>query len=157
MKSTDRNHETSVALLLVALGMYASIMSFNIAIRTPLLISARIFPAIISVLFTLIAVGHFIGLYAGGGRVSPAMWYAGVKTVFLHPERRRVLATILLLAVYIFLGLPFFGFFRSSIVFMLFVLLLFVRRNRLISIMYSFAYVGVLFLIFVRFFRIPIR
>lgn len=91
-------------------------------------------------------------------RPSPAKLWGSLKAVLASREWRNIFLSIGIVALYVFVGVPYLGFYLSSIVVMLFISLYYVRRiHPAISILSSAALTGLLYLIFSVVFKIPLQ
>lgn len=158
MKMSKENREviTSAAVLLISVLLW--IASARIVIKNETYTqSARIFPQIVSSVLVLLSVLYL----ASSLKKSTDLTWSRIKnsaSAFVKSkETRRIFLAILLVGIYIFLGVQRKRFYISSLIFMLVILLVYVRRSKpWISILGSVAFIGACWLIFYQLFAVQL-
>jgi len=157
MAAMDR--DVRVGFFVILLGLLTSWLSFTMPSRGEFIESPGIFPGLMSLLMMLFGAILFVRSWAKGGRIRPVRWGRAIVPFLAAPEHRPVILGILLPAVYVFVGIPWIGFYLSSFLFMTIMFYLFVKRWRrwyLFGPM-AVALTGVLYLVFNVLFQLQIR
>ncbi len=90
--------------------------------------SARLMPVIVSGVMILISTCMIIRAAKKGGAKELGSYCASFGNGIKSEEFKRNISAILIVAVYIFLGIPFLGFYISSFILISAIMLIFVRR-----------------------------
>lgn len=155
---TKDDKELILSSILVVFGLYITYLSLNIDIKSDFVESAAIFPLIISVSFTLFSSIYFIKSLKSGGKLNIQEIKKSLISVYKEPYNQQVFLAVVLVAVYIFIGVRYLGFYISSFIFMSVIMIKFVRRVKIIiSLLSSLLVTVVIYLIFSELFRIPIN
>ena len=158
MKMSKENREViiSVAVLLLSVGLCIS--SSRIVIKNETYVqSARIFPQIVSSVMVLLSTFYVISACRKSGKFTWGACKASLIEFVRSKETRRICLAILLVGVYIFLGVQKKRFYLSSLVFMLVLLLVYVRKSKpWISVLGAVAFIGCCWLIFYRLFAVQL-
>lgn len=128
MPSMDR--DLRVGCLVFLFGVTVSWLSFTLPMRGDFIESPGIFPGLMGLLLTLFGAILAGRSYRKGGRLRPGPFVRSIIPFFTSPEHRSVLLGILFPAVYLFVGVPFIGFYVSSGLFMMVMFYLFVKKWR---------------------------
>lgn len=157
MAAMDR--DVRIGCFVFLLGLVTSGYSFGMARRGDFIESPGIFPGLMGLLLVLFGAILLVRSWRKGGRVRPVQWGRTVVPFLAAPEHRPVILGILLPAVYVFIGIPWIGFYPSSFLFMTLMFYLFVKRwrRRFIFAPAAVALTGLLYLIFNVLFQLQIR
>lgn len=158
MKMSKENREVLVSAVVLLISIALCISSSRIVIKNETYTqSARIFPQIVSSVLVLLSALYM----ASSLKKSTDLTWTRIKgsaKEFIHSkETRRILLAIVLVGIYIFLGVQRKRFYISSLIFMLVILLVYVRRSKpWVSILGSVAFIGLCWLIFYQLFAVQL-
>lgn len=158
MKMSKENREVITSTMVLLLSIALCIASGRITIKNETYTqSARIFPQIISGVMVLLSTLYVISSW----RRSRDLTWERVKNsaaAFVRSkETRRILLAILLVGVYIFLGVQKGRFYISSLIFMLVILLIYVRKIKpWIAILASALFIAGCWLLFFKLFSVQL-
>lgn len=157
MEQRAKNKELMISAGSLALGLFMIYLSFfTLDIKTAFIRSAAIFPGIISIVFTILSAIYVINSFKQGGKLTLST--LSVREYLKNETNRGVLKAILLVAAFVFIGVPYISFYISGAILMIFVLLVYVKRVKPIySIGASLATVAAIYLIFNKVFNLPIK
>lgn len=157
MPSMDR--DLRVGCLVFLFGVTVSWLSFTLPMRGDFIESPGIFPGLMGLLLTLFGAILAGRSYRKGGRLRPGPFVRSIVPFFASTENRPVLLGILFPALYIFVGVPFIGFYVSSALFMAVMFYLFVEkwRRRFVFLPVAIGLTVLLYLIFNKLFMLQIR
>lgn len=122
--------------------------------------SAGMMPMILSIVLVLLSIGLIVRSWKAGGRfrVERDCDENGNKLPLISPEAKKVLINIAATALLVFVGVPYLGFFISSAIFMLAVILVCARNIKWYwSLLIIGATMGIIYVVFVVLFKLPIR
>lgn len=155
LSKEDRETLVSFGFLVVSVLLFLSV--FLIPSRGKALQSARLLPFIVTGIMILISTIYFITSISRARPSLGKLKGSFVATV-TSPEWKRILFAIALVAVYVFVAVPYIGYYISSLALILFVFLFYVRRIKpWVSIAVSFLLTGLLYLIFAVAFKLTLR
>jgi hypothetical protein len=128
MSAMDR--DVRVGCVVFVFGCVVCWASFTLPMRGDFAESPGIFPGLMGILLIL-----FGAILAGrslkkGGCLRWGQFFRSISPFFTSPEHRSVLMGIFFPAIYIFVGIPFIGFYVSSALFMTVMFYLFVKKWR---------------------------
>jgi hypothetical protein len=152
-----KDKDVVISASLILLSLYMVYLSATIDIRGSFVQSAAIFPLMVSVCMTQLCIVYFIDSLRKGGRPTPDKIRSSFLSLFKESCNRRVLLAILFVGIFIFFGVTYTSFYVSGAVFMAFIILLCVRKlHFIVSIATTVVFVGLMYLVFNRLFRLPI-
>lgn len=133
--------------LVVTVFLLISIFSINQRGKS-IVESPRLLPMIVvGCMFLICGVGLTRSLRAHGGLRLPRSAVAAACAA--DPQVRRILLSMLIVAVYVFVGIPFIGFYLSSFLLICGITLFYVRSIKPVyAVLVSLALTGLLYLIF---------
>lgn len=147
MTKQEKESMVSAAFLLISLFFFGS--CFLINNKGSIMQSARLMPLITTGVMLLLSVISLVKNVRAGGFPSPAKIAGSLKASILDPNVQGTFLAIFIVAVYIFLGLPFLGFYLSSLILIGFITLYFVRRIKPIwGIVIAVALTAAIYLVF---------
>ena len=147
MTKQEKESMISVAFLLISLFFFWS--CFLINNKGSIMQSARLVPLIVTGVMLLLSVISLIKNICIGGFPSPAKVAGAVKASVANKQTQGTLLAILIVAIYIFLGIPYLGFYISSFLLIGFITLYFVRRIKPIwGIVIAVALTAAIYVIF---------
>ena len=149
MQITKQEKESliSAAFLLISLFFFGS--CFLINNKGSIMQSARLMPMITTGIMLLLSLVSLIKNIRAGGFPSPAKIAGSIKASVLDTKAQGTFLAIFIVAVYIFLGIHFLGFYISSVILIGFITLYYVRRIEPVSgIVIAIAATAVLYVVF---------
>jgi len=126
MNKQEKESVISAVLLLISLFFFVSCFSINN--KGTIMQSARLLPVITCCMMILISSASLIKNVRTAGFPAPAKIWGSIKASVQDPKAQQTLFTILVVSIYIFLGIPFLGFYISSFILMAFIVVYCVRR-----------------------------
>lgn len=153
----EKNKDVLMACCILALGIFSFYVSAKMEIPIEFIESPGIFPGLMSVLMTILGTFYFIRSIRRGGRIKPIQFAKSAVTFFKSEENRPIITGILFPGIYVFIGIPFIGFYFSSALFMGVMFYLYVKRwKRWVVFPVSIGITVILYLIFTVLFRAQI-
>lgn len=156
MQLTKEEKNTVISFVLVLVSIFAFSSVFLIPTRGRLVQSARLMPYIITITMFLLSFSYFVRclLKARPGPIKVARAaFAGL----CEPAMKAQLLSIAIIALYVFVLVPYIGYYISSVALIMFISLAYVRRiPAWISIVSSVAVTAFFYVVFYMVFRIPL-
>lgn len=147
MSKQERESLISGVFLLVSVFFFCS--CFWINNKGILMQSARLMPLIVTSIMMLLSLIGLVKNVRAGGFPGPAKIVGSIRAAVTDPGFQRTVLAILIVALYIFLALPFLGFYLSSALLIGFIAVYFVRRIKPYwGIAIALALTGALYLVF---------
>lgn len=147
MTKEQKESLISLVLLVISVALFCSVFLINN--KGTVMQSARLLPFMTTGLMILLSGAGLIRNLRRGGFPSFSVWTGAVKAWFQDAKIRNELIGIVIVAIYIFLGIPFLGFYISSAILIAFIALFYVRRIKpVFSILIALALTAVLYLVF---------
>ena len=152
----NREAVTSIVVFIISVGLCA--YSCTIPIRNETYVqSARNFPQIISSVMALLSTLYVIAAFRRRQDLTWGRFRQCVKTFLKAESTRRIMAAIVLIGIYIFLGVQKGRFYISSLLFMIVALSLYARRVKpVVAVLAAAAFIGCCWLLFYRIFGIQL-
>lgn len=158
MRLTQQQRETVISFITVLVTVFLFVSTFFINMDVKFLSSARLMPLLVTSLMLLLSLIYFVRSVSKSGFVSPKTAFGALKESVKDPTVNSTLKATGIVALYIFVGIRYIGFYISSFLLIAFIALYFVRRIKpLYSILISLALSGLLYLIFRVAFKIYLR
>jgi hypothetical protein len=126
MSKNDR--DVIVALFVLALSVFVSVLSFTMPSRGDFIESPGIFPGLMGVLLFIFGVLYLLRSARRGGRLRPVEPFRSFVPLFTSKENRTVLLGILFPGIFVLVCAPLIGFYYSSALFMGVMFFIFVKR-----------------------------
>ena len=134
--------------LVVTVFLLISIFSINQRGKS-IVESPRLLPMIVVGCMFLICGGGLTRSLRAHGRPTLAKVGGSLRACAADPQVRRILLSMLIVAVYVFVGIPFIGFYLSSFLLICGITLFYVRSIKPVyAVLVSLALTGLLYLIF---------
>ena len=147
MRLSKEERETLVSAIVLLISLFFFFSVFWIPHRE-ILQSPRLMPHIITSIMVLLSIVYFIRS-ARQGVPNPAKIAGSFKGVLASSQWRNIFVSIAMISLFIFLGIPFLGFYISSFIFMSVVIIYFLRSlHFLLSILISLCLTAALYGIF---------
>lgn len=158
MKMTKEDREVITSLVVLGISIFLFVMTLQIPIKNETFLqSAKVFPLIISSVMLLLSVIYVINSLRKGGRIQFDKIKNSAVAFVKSPEVRRVALAVFFVAIYIFFGVAKGRFYICSAIFMLFILLVYVRRIKpWISIVAALAFTAACYLLFFKVFMVQL-
>lgn len=156
MATVDR--DVRLGFLILVFGLYICWTSFTLPMRGEFIESPGIFPGLMGmllILFGAILTGRSL---KKGGRLHLTRIFGSTISIVKSREHRPVILGIILPAIYVFVGIPHFGFYLASALFMTVMFYLFVKRWRKwwLFLPIALGITGILYLTFTKLFQLQI-
>ena len=151
MRSNGNSRDLWIGVFLLIIGAASLYIATTTRRFQEFILSAGMMPMILSIVLVLLSIGLIVRSWKAGGRfrVERDCDENGNKLPLISPE-----ATALL----VFVGVPYLGFFISSAIFMLAVILVCARNIKWYwSLLITGATMGIIYVVFVLLFKLPIR
>ncbi|MGA2957337.1 MAG: tripartite tricarboxylate transporter TctB family protein [Thermodesulfobacteriota bacterium] len=126
MSKNDR--DVIVALFVLALSVFVSVLSFTMPSRGDFIESPGIFPGLMGVLLFIFGVLYLLRSARRGGRLRPVEPFRSFVPLFTSKENRTVLLGILFPGIFVLVCAPLIGFYYSSALFLGVMFFIFVKR-----------------------------
>lgn len=148
-----------IAIILLLFGLSFIYLSLQIDVKKyDFIESAASFPFLLSSIFTILSMAYLISSLKKGGKVTFLKTWQSLIYSLRDENNKKVLTAILIISLFIFIGVPYIGFYISGILLMISILIVYVPRVKpLLSIILSACYVGLIYLIFALLFKLQIR
>jgi len=157
LRPADKDLITGIVLLALNIFIYVQIADIRWG-HEQFLYSAAMLPMSANVLFSVLVFALIAKSVVKGGRIRLGEFGAMVKANSATREFRIVGISMLIILFLVFVAVPMIGFWISGSVFLLSVLLLYVKSFKpLTSIIFTAATMGALYGIFVVVFMVPLR
>lgn len=124
------DRDLRVGCVVFVFGCIVCWASFTMPMRGEFIESPGIFPGLMGVLLILFGAILAGRSFKKGGSLRLGEFFRSIIPFFTSPEHRSVLQGILFPAIYIFVGIPFIGFYVASGLFMTVMFYLFVKKWR---------------------------
>ena len=156
MQLTKEEKNTVVGFVFVVFSILVFYSIFLIPTRGKLAQSARLLPYIVTIIMFLLSLSYFIRS-AIKARPGPVKVARAMIAALREPETKNLLLSIGIIALYIFILVPYVGFYISSLALIMFISLVYVRRiPAWISVLSSVFVTAFLYVVFYYLFRIPL-
>ena len=154
MKEKDTDIVIGILLLVLSILTYIPISQIRPGSDT-FVLSAAFLPMLANVFITVLSAMLIITSIIDGGRLSLAKMSLTLKEGSKTAEFRNTLTAIVSVAILIFVGYPLLGFYISGFIFMLFIMLRYVKIvHPILSVVVTLAALGALYGIFVVIFKL---
>lgn len=160
MRSNEHSKNLWIGTFLLIVGAASLYIAATTRRFQEFILSAGLMPLILSIILMLLSVGLIIRSWRAGGRFCIQREYdeTGNKLPLISPAAKKVLINIAATALLVFVGVPYLGFFISGGLFMLAVILSCARNIKWYwSILITGVAMGIIYLVFVVLFKLPIR
>lgn len=155
---SEQDKEFLVAYLILIAGLYVCIASFTMPSRGGLAESPGIFPGIMGVTLLILGFAYALRAKRHGGNFKLNQLGRLFISMFAAGQNKQICLAILFVSVYVFLGVPFLGYYYSSALFMAVMFLIYVKRTRpWVSVITSISLALFLYLVFNKLFMLPIK
>jgi hypothetical protein len=114
----QHSRDLLISCFVILLSLFVMGSSLTMERRGDFIESPGIFPGLISVFLLVLGVVYAIRSLRRGGRLQLGPFLRSVVPLFASKQNRPVLLGILFPGLYVFVGIPFFGFYISSAIFM---------------------------------------
>lgn len=149
MQMSKQEKESVISAVLLLIALFFFVPCFWINDKGSIMQSARLMPFIVTGLMILLSLISLIKNVRAGGFPSPGKIVGSIRAAALDSGAQRSLLAILIVAIYIFLGIPFLGFYISSFLLVGFITVYFVRRIKPYwGILIALLLTGALYLVF---------
>jgi hypothetical protein len=156
MSKPDR--ELFVALLVLAFAAYIFLASTQMPGRGEFIESPGLFPGLMSVVLCIFGIVYAARSLLQGGRLRLGGLGRSLSDLIFSPENRTLMLGILYPALYVFLAIPFIGFYYSSALFMAIIFFFYVKRwKRWTAPLISAGLTLLLYLTFNKLFMLQLR
>jgi hypothetical protein len=157
LKQEDKDVITGIILFIISLLIYTQIIKIRWGSKV-FLTSAVLLPLNLNILFSILSLALIFTGIRRGGRLDFKNVGAAIKAGIRTNEFRIVLTAMLATALFIFVGVPYIGFFISGGIFMFCILFFYVKHlKKVYSILITAAVLAAIYGIFVLLFKIPLR
>jgi len=119
-----------MACLVIILALFIFWTSLTLPMRGDLIESPAIFPGLMSALLFIFGAVYAIRSLSRGGRIKLDQLFRSAIPLFTSKKSRPLLLGILFPGIYVFLAIPFIGFYISSALFMTIMFYAYVKRWR---------------------------
>ncbi len=155
MSQHDRDFFAACFVILLALFIFWT--SLALPMRGDLIESPAIFPGLMSIVLFIFGAIYAIRSLYRGGRIKLAPIFRSLPSFFTSVENRPLLLGILFPGIYVFLAIPFIGFYVSSALFMTITFYAYVKKwRRGFFLAVSLGVTAGLYLIFNKLFMVQI-
>ena len=156
LKQADKDLITGGVLLVISLLAYTQIA--KIKVTGEFIKSAALLPLCVNVLFTVLSIALIMTSVKKGGRINFSQIGAVAKAGMKTRTFRIIVTAMVSIAVLIFIGVRYIGFFVYGGIFMFCILLFFVKSIKPIySVLITAATLAVIYGIFIALFKIPLK
>jgi len=156
MSKDDR--DVIVALFVMALSIFVSVLSFTMPSRGDFIESPGIFPGLMGVLLFTLGVLYLLRSTRRGGRLRPLEPFRSFLPLLTSRENRTILLGILFPGIFVLVCAPLIGFYYSSALFMGAMFLIFVKRwPRWVVPIVAVGITATLYLLFNQLFMLQIK
>lgn len=160
MRSNGNSRDLWIGVFLLIIGAASLYIATTTRRFQEFILSAGMMPMILSIVLVLLSIGLIVRSWKAGGRfrVERDCDENGNKLPLISPEAKKVLINIAATALLVFVGVPYLGFFISSAIFMLAVILVCARNIKWYwSLLITGATMGIIYVVFVVLFKLPTR
>ncbi len=155
MSRHDRDFFTACFVLLLALFIFGTCL--RLPMRGDLIESPAIFPGLMSIVLFIFGAVYAIRSWGRGGKIRLSPLFHSLPALFSAEKNRPLLLGILFPGIYVFLAIPFIGFYISSALFMTVMFYAYVKKwRRGVFLPVSLGVTVGLYLIFSRLFLVQI-
>ena len=155
MSQHDRDFITACLVIILALMIFW--MSLTLPMRGELIESPAIFPGLMSVVLFILGIVFAIRSLNRGGRIKIARLCRSATPLLTSEKNRPFLLGILFPGFYVFLAIPFLGFYVASALFMTVMFYAYVKKwRRCVFLPVSIGVTVGLYLIFNKLFMVQI-
>ncbi len=128
MSQHDRDFLISCFVILLAIFIFWT--SMTMPMRGDLIESPGIFPGLMSVILFILGVVYALRSLKRGGRIKFGELLHSIAPLFTSKQNRPIILGIIFPGLYVFVGIPFIGFYVSSAIFMTVMFYSYVKKWR---------------------------